>query len=173
MCIRDRLCTRYVCTWYQPADERSARGRTRLTTVTCISCRSLWRQLLLYLYFIFIPITFIRAKRVSNCYIPKKKFARVRVCACVRVILLLVGKTLIFVLVWGTYYVPDTYVPGTSRQTIVWYQVRTYNIGLHPPPQKKTPGTSERFVANCGVGPSTRGQGNPASLVKPTQDQRR
>ena len=35
------LCTRYVCTWYQPADERSARGRTRLTTVTCISCRSL------------------------------------------------------------------------------------------------------------------------------------
>ena len=95
------LCTRYVCTWYQPADERSARGRTRLTTVTCISCRSLWRQLLLYLYFIFIPITFIRAKRVSNCYIPKKKFARVRVCACVRVILLLVGKTLIFVLVWG------------------------------------------------------------------------
>ena len=23
---------RYVCTWYQPADERSARGRTRLTT---------------------------------------------------------------------------------------------------------------------------------------------
>ena len=35
------LCTRYVRTWYQPADERSARGRTRLTTVTCISCRSL------------------------------------------------------------------------------------------------------------------------------------
>ena len=27
----------------------------------------------------------IRAKRVSNCYIPKKKFARVRVCACARV----------------------------------------------------------------------------------------
>ena len=34
-------------------------------------------------------------------------------------------------------------------------------------------GTSERFVANCGVGPSTRGQGDSASLVKPTQDQRR
>ena len=32
---------RYVRTWYQPADERSARGRTRLTTVTSISCRSL------------------------------------------------------------------------------------------------------------------------------------
>ena len=70
------LCTRYVCTWYQPAEiytyvryvfvfvspfqlqkrvlpalfhlrcpsqshERFARGRTRLTTVTSISCRSL------------------------------------------------------------------------------------------------------------------------------------
>ena len=35
------------------------------------------------------------------------------------------------------------------------------------------PGTSERFVANCGVDPSTRGQGDSASLVKPTQDQRR
>ena len=33
------------------------------------------------------------------------------------------------------------------------------------------PGTSEPFVANCGVGPSTRGQGDSASLVKPTQDQ--
>ena len=43
-CVYDTryvLCTRYECTWYQPADERSARGRTRLTTVTCISCRSL------------------------------------------------------------------------------------------------------------------------------------
>ena len=39
----------------------------------------------------------IRAKRVSNCYIPPPK-----ICACVRLIL---------VLVWGTYYVPDTYVP--------------------------------------------------------------
>ena len=38
--------------------------------------------------------------------------------------------------------------------------------------KKRTPGTSERFVANCGVGPSTRGQGDSASLVKPTQDQR-
>ena len=27
---------------------------------------------------------------------------------------------------------PATYVPGISRQTTVWYQVRTYNIGLHP-----------------------------------------
>ena len=58
--------------------------------------------------------------------------------------LVLVGKKLILVLVWGTYYVPDTYVPGTS----------------------------ERFVANCGVGPSTRRQADSASLVKPTQDQR-
>ena len=95
------------------------------------------------------------------------------VCVCVRLIFVLVGKTLMLVLVWGTYYVPGTYVPGISWQTTVWYQVRTYNIGLHPPPQKRTPGTSERFVANSGVGPSTRGQGDPASLVKPTQVQRR
>ena len=53
-------------------------------------------------------------------------------------------EKVVLVLVWGTYYVPHTYVPGTS----------------------------ERFVANCGVGPSTRGQGDSASLVKPTQDQR-
>ena len=32
--------------------------------------------------------------------------------------------------------------------------------------KKRTPGTSERFVANCGVGPSTRGQGDSASLVQ-------
>ena len=57
----------------------------------------------------------IRAKRVSNCYIPRQK--NVRVCACVRLILVLVWKKicacvrLILVLVWGTYYVPDTYVP--------------------------------------------------------------
>ena len=42
-------------------------------------------------------------------------FARVRVCAYVRVILVLVGKPLILVLVWGTYYVPDTYVPSAAR----------------------------------------------------------
>ena len=101
---------------------------------------------------------------------PKKKK---RPCVCVRLIFVLVGKTLMLVLVWGTYYVPGTYVPGISWQTTVWYQVRTYNIGLHPPAPQKTPGTSERFVANCGVGPSTRGQGDSASLVKPTQDQRR
>ena len=40
---------------------------------------------------------------------PKKN-----VCACARV---LVWKTLILALVWGTYYVPATYVPGISRQT--------------------------------------------------------
>ena len=55
----------------------------------------------------------IRAKRVSNCYIPKtKKIARVCVCACVRLILVLVGgrQTAIIVVVC-TYYVPHTYVP--------------------------------------------------------------
>ena len=82
----------------------------------------------------------IRAKRVSNCYIQKRKSARVRVCSTN--LGFSVEKS-VLVLVWGTYYVPHTYVPGTS----------------------------ERFVANCGVGPSTRGQGDSASLVKPTQDQ--
>ena len=51
---------------------------------------------------------------------------------------------------------------------------RVYPVESFAPPKKdRTPGTSERFVANCGVGPSTRGQGDSASLVKPTQDQRR
>ena len=31
----------------------------------------------------------------------------------------------------------STFVPGIGRQTTVWYQVRTYNIGLHPTSQKK------------------------------------
>ena len=49
-----------------------------------------------------------------------------RVFACVRLIL---------VLVWGTYYVPDTYVPGISRQkstrTYVMFQIRnTYVPGI-------------------------------------------
>ena len=39
---------------------------------------------------------------------------------------------------------------------------------LVPVKKNKTPRTSERFVANCGVGPSTRGKGHSASLVKPT-----
>ena len=68
-----------------------------------------------------------------------------RVCVHVCLILVLVWKTLIWVLVWGTYYVPATYVPGISRQTTVWYQVlrnmcqlRMYVPGIsrqliHPP----------------------------------------
>ena len=47
----------------------------------------------------------------------------VRVCACVRLIL---------VLVWGTYYVPDTNVPGISWQksmrTYVMFQIRMYLV---------------------------------------------
>ena len=59
------------------------------------------------------------------------------------------NKKIVLVLVWGT----------SER--------------LVPAKKKQTPGTSERFIANCGIGPSTRGQGDSASLVKPTQDQRR
>ena len=48
-----------------------------------------------------------------------------RACPCVRVILVLVCKTLILVLVWGTYYVPATYIPKKKlARTCVrtWYQ---------------------------------------------------
>ena len=60
----------------------------------------------------------------------------------------------------------------------VWKNCLGFSVGYQRAPgtsekKKRTPGTSERFVANCGVGPSTRGQGDSASLVKPTQDQRR
>ena len=62
----------------------------------------------------------IQAKRVSNCYIPKKKMS---VCS----------TNLGFSV--GTYYVPDTYVPGISRQkstrTYVMFQIRnTYVPGI-------------------------------------------
>ena len=74
--------------------------------------------------------------------------ARARV-PCVRVSLVLVWKTLILVLVWDTYYVPATYVPGISRQTTVWYQVRTYNIGLRPKsPQKSLRACAQTFCAS-------------------------
>jgi len=76
---------------------------------------------------------------ISNWSIPRRSS-----CVCSTNLGFSVEKV-VLALVWGTYYVPHTYVPGTS----------------------------ERFVANCGVGPSTRGQGDSASLVKPTQDQRR
>ena len=72
---------------------------------------------------------------------PKK---RICLCVCSTNLVFSVEK-IVLVLVWGTYCVPHTDVPGTS----------------------------ERLVANCGVDPSTRGQGDSASLVKPTQDQRR
>ena len=52
------------------------------------------------------------------------------------------NKKIVLVLVWGT----------SER--------------LVPAKEKRTPSTSERFVANCGVGPSTRGQGDSASLVQ-------
>ena len=62
-----------------------------------------------------------------------------------------------------------------------WYQPADHSMvpGTYvqcratPPPPNKKDGTSEHFVANCGIGPSTRGQGDSASLVKPTQDKRR
>ena len=73
----------------------------------------------------------------SEFLIATSKAKNLSVCVDVRLILVLVWKTLILVLVWGTYYVQATYVPGISRQTTVWYQVCTYNIGRHPPRPKK------------------------------------
>ena len=81
----------------------------------------------------------------------KKLTVCVDVCVCVdaRLILVLVCTYVCFlVLVWKNclgFSVGSQRAPGTS--------------------EKKT-GTSERFVANCGVGPSTRGQGDSASLVQ-------
>ena len=49
--------------------QRSARGRTRLTTVTSISCRSLWRQLLYLSLYYFICFSLLALSR--------RKFSRV------------------------------------------------------------------------------------------------
>ena len=49
----------------------------------------------------------------------------------------------------------------------------SYGAGLQSESRLLLCCTSERFVANCGVGPSTREQGDSACLVTPTQHQRR
>ena len=60
-------------------------------------------------------------------------FSGKKICACVRLILVLVGgrQNAIVVarydsMIPGTYYVPDTYVPGISRQK----SIRTYVMFL-------------------------------------------
>ena len=62
---------------------------------------------------------------------------------------------------------------GYCNKKIVLVLVWATSERLVAAKKNRTPGTSERFVANCGVGPSTRGQGDSVSLIKPTQDQRR
>ena len=52
------------------------------------------------------------------------------------------------------------------NQKIVLVLVWGTSERLVPAKNNRTPSTSERFVANCGVGPSTRGQGDSASLVQ-------
>ena len=52
----------------------------------------------------------------SEFLIATSKKKKMSVCVDVRLILVLVWKTLILVLVCGTYYVPATYVPGTRYQ---------------------------------------------------------
>ena len=103
----------------------------------------------------YIPLLFERSEFLIDTSQKKS------LCVCARVILVKEGSL-------------KRYCCRTLRQYDTRYVRTPYNIGLHPPPKKhRTPGNSERFVANCGVGPSTRGQGDSASLVKPTQDQRR
>ena len=55
---------------------------------------------------------------------------------------------------------------GFSVEKILLVLVWGTSERLVPAKKKRTPGASERFVANCGVGPSTRGQGDSASLVQ-------
>ena len=115
---------------------------------------------------IMVPGTYVQYRATS------KKKKNVRLCGCSTNLGFSVennniGFSVGYVLCGSyvcTWYQPADHsmVPGTYVQ---------YRATLKK--TKKTPGTSERFVANCGVGPSTRGQGDSASLVKPTQDQRR
>ena len=59
-----------------------------------------------------------------------------------------------------------TYCNKNIFVVLVWGTSERTSERLVPARKKRTPGTSERFVANCGVGPSTRGQGDSASLVQ-------
>ena len=61
-------------------------------------------------YLAFVIFSFFERSEFLIATSQKKSL---RVCPCVRLILVLVGKTLILVSVWG---VPDMYVPGISRQ---------------------------------------------------------
>ena len=136
---------------------------------------------------------------IDTWYIPQKKSVRV----CVRLILVLVWKKIASGLVWGTserlvpakkkqnaWYQRALRCQLRGRPFHPWARRLRFSGEAHPGPATLTqsssfscgaglqayvpvPGTSGRFVANCGVGPSTRGQGDSASLVKPTQDQRR
>ena len=72
---------------------------------------------------------------------PKKKVcacARVRVCACVRVIL---------VLVWGTFYVPHTYVPGIST-----YERSEFLIATSPRKSLRVCACARVRVCSCNLG---------------------
>ena len=59
---------------------------------------------------------------------------------------------------------------GRIILVLVWKNCLGFSVGYQRAPgtseKKRTPGTRERFVANCGVGPSTRGQGDSVSLVQ-------
>ena len=58
---------------------------------------------------------------------------------------------------------------GLCFLVLVWKNCLGFSVGYQRAPgtsEKKKARTSERFVANCEVGPSTRGQGDSASLVQ-------
>ena len=106
----------------------------------------------------------IRAKRVSNCYIQEKK--SVRLCGCSTNLGFSVENTNLgfsvgYVLCASyvcSWYQPADHsmVPGTYVQYRATSKKKEKNTWYC---------TSVRFVANCGLGPSTRGQGDSASLV--------
>ena len=52
----------------------------------------------------------------------------------------------------------STFVPGIGRQTTVWYQVRTYNTGLHPKTKKKhlVPASASLPIAGSALPPVGR-----------------
>ena len=104
---------------------------------------------------------FIRAKRVCNCYIPKKKSARVRVCSTN--LRFSVEKN-VLVLVWGTYYVPHTYA-------CTWYQ-RALRCQLRGRPFHPWAGRL-RFSGEAHPGPATLTQSSSFSCGAGLQSESR
>ena len=121
------LCTRYVCTWYQPATQIRmylvSAGRRTFRPWTHTSDDSYMYQLSLVVA--TATVSFER----SEFLIATSKKKKLCVCACVRLILVLVGNVLCTRYVCTTLY--DTRYVLCTRY--VWYQVRImYQIRMIP-----------------------------------------